>query len=188
MRTLQPSGNPVVTSALVALNVAIYVVSSIGAGLTEPSFRAGAERLGETIRREHAVVAQLMAKGEQFSATDRRQLFDLIGANVIRSINLLGIGMDSFTKRTLEGLEDVVGRTIAQPRAVSLLVTAFAMLWFLFCIPLLIFSHIYFLHHAKRKAIAFGNFHTIERVTGKKVPAAAAASAKSSAQSRISTS
>jgi len=37
---------------------------------------------GETIRREHAVVAQLMAKGEQFSATDRRQLFDLIGTVV----------------------------------------------------------------------------------------------------------
>ena len=29
----------------------------------------------------------------------------LIGANVIRSINLLSIGMESFTKRTLEGLE-----------------------------------------------------------------------------------
>ncbi|WP_310467895.1 class II fumarate hydratase [Sphingomonas sp.] len=29
----------------------------------------------------------------------------LIGANVIRSINLLGVGMDSFTKRTLDGLE-----------------------------------------------------------------------------------
>lgn len=39
MRTLQPSGNPVVTSALVALIVAIYVASSIGAGLTGPSFR-----------------------------------------------------------------------------------------------------------------------------------------------------
>ncbi len=38
-RTLQASSNPVVTTALVALNVAIYVVSSLGAGLTEPSFR-----------------------------------------------------------------------------------------------------------------------------------------------------
>jgi membrane associated rhomboid family serine protease len=38
-RSLQASSsNPVVTSALVALNLAIYVVSSIGAGLTEPSF------------------------------------------------------------------------------------------------------------------------------------------------------
>jgi membrane associated rhomboid family serine protease len=39
MRTLRSSSNPVVTTALVALNVAIYVVSSIGAGLIEPSFR-----------------------------------------------------------------------------------------------------------------------------------------------------
>jgi len=39
MRTLQAGSNPVVTTALVALNLAIYVVSSIGAGLTEPSFR-----------------------------------------------------------------------------------------------------------------------------------------------------
>jgi Ca-activated chloride channel homolog len=43
------------------------------------------------------------------------------------------------------------------------------MLWFLFSIPLLIFTHIYFLHHARRKAIRFGNFHTIERVTGKRL-------------------
>jgi len=38
IQTLQRSGNPVVTSALVALNLAVYVVSSIGRGLTEPSF------------------------------------------------------------------------------------------------------------------------------------------------------
>ena len=38
-RTLQSSANPVVTTALVAMNVAIYVVSSLGAGLTEPSFQ-----------------------------------------------------------------------------------------------------------------------------------------------------
>ncbi len=37
---------------------------------------------GETVRREHAVVAQLMAKSEQFTAVDRRQLFALIGAVV----------------------------------------------------------------------------------------------------------
>ena len=29
----------------------------------------------------------------------------LIGANVVRSINLLSTGMDSFTERTLDGLE-----------------------------------------------------------------------------------
>lgn len=40
------------------------------------------------------------------------------------------------------------------------------MLWFLFSLPLLIFTHLYFLHHARRTAIAFGNFHTLERVTG----------------------
>ncbi|MCO8129161.1 rhomboid family intramembrane serine protease [Acidimicrobiia bacterium EGI L10123] len=38
-RTLPSSANPVVTTALVAMNVAIYVVSSLGAGLTEPSFQ-----------------------------------------------------------------------------------------------------------------------------------------------------
>lgn len=37
-RTLQASSNPVVTTALVAMNVAIYLVSSLRAGLTEPSF------------------------------------------------------------------------------------------------------------------------------------------------------
>jgi alpha-amylase/alpha-mannosidase (GH57 family) len=37
---------------------------------------------GETVRREHAAVAQLMSKGEQFSAADRRRLFELIGAVV----------------------------------------------------------------------------------------------------------
>ena len=38
-RTLASSNNAVVTTALVAMNVAIYVVSSIGAGLSEPSFQ-----------------------------------------------------------------------------------------------------------------------------------------------------
>ena len=38
-RTMPSSANPVVTTALVAMNVAIYVVSSLGAGLTQPSFR-----------------------------------------------------------------------------------------------------------------------------------------------------
>ena len=34
---------------------------------------------GESIRREHALVAQLMSKAEGFSHEDRRQLFDFIG-------------------------------------------------------------------------------------------------------------
>lgn len=38
-RTMPSSANPIVTTTLVAMNVAIYVVSSLGAGLTEPSFR-----------------------------------------------------------------------------------------------------------------------------------------------------
>jgi len=39
VRTMAAASNPVVTSALVALNLAIYVASSLGAGLSEPSFR-----------------------------------------------------------------------------------------------------------------------------------------------------
>jgi membrane associated rhomboid family serine protease len=39
MRTLAASSNPVVTTTLVALNVAIYVATSLGAGLSQPSFR-----------------------------------------------------------------------------------------------------------------------------------------------------
>lgn len=42
-------------------------------------------------------------------------------------------------------------------------------LWLFFTVPLLVFSHLYFMHHAKKKAIRFGNFHTIERVTGKRI-------------------
>ena len=34
---------------------------------------------GESVRREHALVAHLMSKGENFSYEDRNQLFDLIG-------------------------------------------------------------------------------------------------------------
>ena len=34
---------------------------------------------GESVRREHALVAQLMSKAEGFSYEDRKQLFDLIG-------------------------------------------------------------------------------------------------------------
>ena len=37
-RTLPAAANPVVTSALVAMNVAIYLVSSVGSGLSQPSF------------------------------------------------------------------------------------------------------------------------------------------------------
>jgi Ca-activated chloride channel homolog len=44
-----------------------------------------------------------------------------------------------------------------------------AMLWFLFSIPLLIFTHLYFMRHARAKAIRFGNFHAIERVTGERL-------------------
>ena len=50
----------------------------------------------------------------------------LIGANVIRSINLLSVGMESFTKRTLDGLEANETR-ISELMAKSLmLVTALA--------------------------------------------------------------
>jgi Ca-activated chloride channel homolog len=42
-------------------------------------------------------------------------------------------------------------------------------LWFLFSLPLLVFTHLYFLRHAKKQAIQFGNFQTLERVTGKKL-------------------
>lgn len=34
---------------------------------------------GESVRREHALVARLMSKGQDFSFEDRKQLFDLIG-------------------------------------------------------------------------------------------------------------
>jgi len=34
---------------------------------------------GESVRREHALVARLMSKGQDFSFADRKQLFDLIG-------------------------------------------------------------------------------------------------------------
>ncbi len=43
------------------------------------------------------------------------------------------------------------------------------MLWFLFSVPLLVFTHLYFMHHAKRQAIRFGNFETIQRITGKRL-------------------
>ncbi len=49
--------------------------------------------------------------------------------------------------------------TIAQPVA----------LWLLFAVPLLIFTHLYFMRHARHRAIIFGNFTTIERVTGKRL-------------------
>jgi Ca-activated chloride channel homolog len=42
-------------------------------------------------------------------------------------------------------------------------------LWLFFSIPLLVFTHLYFMHHAKQQAILFGNFKTLERVTGKKL-------------------
>jgi Ca-activated chloride channel family protein len=42
-------------------------------------------------------------------------------------------------------------------------------LWLLFALPLLLFTHLYFMHHARRKAILFGNFKTLERITGKKI-------------------
>lgn len=43
------------------------------------------------------------------------------------------------------------------------------MLWFLFAIPVLVFAHLYFMHHARRQAIRFGNFETIRRITGKRL-------------------
>lgn len=43
------------------------------------------------------------------------------------------------------------------------------LLWLLFTVPLLVFAHLYFMHHARRKAILFGNFKTLERITGKKI-------------------
>ena len=50
----------------------------------------------------------------------------LIGANVIRSINLLSIGMESFTKRTLEGLQPDETRIAALMSRSLMLVTALA--------------------------------------------------------------
>jgi len=50
----------------------------------------------------------------------------LIGANVIRSINLLSIGMESFTERTLDGLEADTQRIAALMNQSLMLVTALA--------------------------------------------------------------
>lgn len=40
-------------------------------------------------------------------------------------------------------------------------------LWFLFAIPLLYITHMYWLRHTKRKAMKFANFRALKRVTGK---------------------
>jgi fumarate hydratase class II len=50
----------------------------------------------------------------------------LIGANVVRSINLLSIGMESFTTRTLDGLEADTQRISALMNQSLMLVTALA--------------------------------------------------------------
>jgi len=50
----------------------------------------------------------------------------LIAANVIRSINLLGVGMESFTKRTLDGLEADEARIAELMNRSLMLVTALA--------------------------------------------------------------
>jgi len=50
----------------------------------------------------------------------------LIGANVIRSINLLTIGMHSFTERTLDGLEPDEERIAQLMNRSLMLVTALA--------------------------------------------------------------
>ncbi|MCL6698552.1 class II fumarate hydratase [Sphingomonas sp. NSE70-1] len=50
----------------------------------------------------------------------------LIGANVIRSINLLSVGMESFTERTLDGLEPDADRIADLMNRSLMLVTALA--------------------------------------------------------------
>ena len=50
----------------------------------------------------------------------------LIGANVIRSINLLSVGMESFTKRLLDGLEPDEKRIAEHMNRSLMLVTALA--------------------------------------------------------------
>ncbi|HLO19897.1 MAG TPA: class II fumarate hydratase [Sphingomicrobium sp.] len=50
----------------------------------------------------------------------------LIGANVIRSINLLSIGMESFTRRMLDGTEPNLGRIAQLMNESLMLVTALA--------------------------------------------------------------
>jgi fumarate hydratase class II len=50
----------------------------------------------------------------------------LIGANVIRSINLLAVGMESFTTRTLDGLEPDEQRISDLMNRSLMLVTALA--------------------------------------------------------------
>jgi fumarate hydratase class II len=50
----------------------------------------------------------------------------VIGANVVRSINLLSIGMESFTERTLDGLEADTQRIAALMNQSLMLVTALA--------------------------------------------------------------
>ena len=50
----------------------------------------------------------------------------LIGANVIRSINLLSVGMESFTERMLDGTEPNVERIAELMNRSLMLVTALA--------------------------------------------------------------
>ena len=42
-------------------------------------------------------------------------------------------------------------------------------LWYLLSIPLLIYTHFYFLRHNKTKALKFANFEALKRVTGEKL-------------------
>lgn len=102
MRSVQArAGNPVVTTALVAMNVAIYVVSSIGRGLTEPSF---------AVQLDYALIGRGLSPTAGLIGVGEGEWYRLISGGFLHG-SLLHIGFNMYVLWILgKQLEPALGQ------------------------------------------------------------------------------
>jgi membrane associated rhomboid family serine protease len=101
MHTLAAGSNPVITTALVAINVAIYVVSSLGAGLTEPSFR---------VQLDYAVIGRGFHGSTGLIGVAEGEWYRLVTGGFLHG-SLLHLGFNMFVLWVLgKQLEPALGR------------------------------------------------------------------------------
>jgi membrane associated rhomboid family serine protease len=99
-RTMPSSANPIVTTTLVAMNVAIYVVSSLGAGLTAPSFQ---------VQLDYALIGQGLSS-EGLLGVAEGEWYRLISGGFLHG-SLVHLGFNMFVLWVLgKQLEPALGR------------------------------------------------------------------------------
>jgi membrane associated rhomboid family serine protease len=100
-RTLPSAANPVVTTTLVAMNVAVYVLSGLGSGLRGPSLQ---------VRADYGLFGRLQIFPGEFGGVAEGEWYRLVSGGFLHA-DLLHLGLNMFVLWILgKQLEPAIGR------------------------------------------------------------------------------